>query len=590
MNREPRGEEKHEGPRWRRGFWSLIATQFQGAFSDNVLKWVVTFIALAAGLSQSRRNELVVLVIPLLFAVPFLLFSMAGGYLADRYSKRSVTIGTKLLEIVVALVALFGLARGSLTVECAAVFLISTQAALFGPSKYGLLPELLPEKRLSWGNGILELGTFLAIITGTMAAGLFAEAFRGREQWSGAILAALAAAGLLASLGITRVPAADPAKKFRANPLGDLRAQIRIIRRDRLLWLAVLGNVFFWFLGSLLLINIVLYSADILRLSEAQTSLLMAAVSLGIGVGSFAAGYLSGNKIEYGLVPMGMLGMAVMAAVLARPGLGYGEVAVDLALLGFSAGFFAVPVNALIQYRPLPEHKGGVIASANLLSFVGIGLQPVVQYLLIRFGHPSPPRVFLLCGLATIAATVAAILAMPDALLRAGLWLATHSLYRIRIEGRDNVPERGGAVFLSPRISFLDALLLVSSTDRKIRFLLEDARPPRPPRWLARLLGAIPLEPGDVRGSLKRAGKALESGEVVCVFSDDARAGEPARLPSNVAALLAGVSAPVVPVRMNDTRASLASFGEGRAGWRLPRRLLFPVTVSYGAPLGPARA
>ena len=240
---------------WRRGFWSLIGVQFQGAFSDNLLKWLVTFLVLGMSISAAERDRLVVLVIPLLFAIPFLLFSMAGGYLADRYSKRQVTIVTKWMEICVACVALAGLALGNLNIAFTAVFLLSVQAALFGPSKYGLLPELLPEKKLSWGNGILELGTFIAIITGTMAAGVLADRFRGQEYWPGMLLVSLGIIGLAMSAGITHVPAADPSRRFVRNPVADLGGQIGRMRRDRLLWLAVAGNVFFWFLAALVLIS-----------------------------------------------------------------------------------------------------------------------------------------------------------------------------------------------------------------------------------------------------------------------------------------------------------------------------------------------
>lgn len=158
-------------PRSQRGFWALIATQFQGAFSDNVLRYLLLGIVVGAGISEDSGNQLVS-VIMLLFSLPFILFSMSGGYLADRYSKRSVTIGTKFMEIGSMLIATVGLALHSLPIELLGLALVATQAALFGPSKYGLLPELLPEKRLSWGNGIIELGTFLAIITGTVTGGV----------------------------------------------------------------------------------------------------------------------------------------------------------------------------------------------------------------------------------------------------------------------------------------------------------------------------------------------------------------------------------------------------------------------------------
>ena len=229
--------------RWRRGFWSLIVTQFQGAFNDNAVKFLVIYLIVAMNL-PGRERDFLVFVVGLLFALPFIFFSLAGGYLADRYSKRSVTIGTKYLEIFVMLFALAALALRNLPMQAASVFLISSQAALFGPSKYGLLPELLPVKKLSWGNGVLELGTFLAAITATMASGHLAVAFRGRQVWSGIVLLGFTLFGLATSLGISRVPAANPARMFRWNPFADLFAQLGIIRQDRVLNWAVWGNVY----------------------------------------------------------------------------------------------------------------------------------------------------------------------------------------------------------------------------------------------------------------------------------------------------------------------------------------------------------
>jgi acyl-[acyl-carrier-protein]-phospholipid O-acyltransferase/long-chain-fatty-acid--[acyl-carrier-protein] ligase len=580
---------------WRLGFWSLIVTQFQGAFSDNALKWLVSFLLLGMGLEQGKRDLLFVLVVPLLFSVPFLLFSMTGGYLADRFSKRSVTAGLKVMEICVMVIALAGLAAANLFIAAAALFLLSTQAALFGPAKYGLLPELLPGKRLSWGNGILELGTFLASIGGTMAGGLLASAFRGRQGWSGVVFIALAGIGLLTSLGISRVPAANPAKKFRRNMAGDLWTQIGEMRKDRVLWLAVLGNVYFWFLASLLLLNIVLYATDTLRVDETHTSMLLVALSLGIGVGSFVAGYLSGGKIEYGLIPFGAIGITVMCALLSRANLTYGAIAAHLSVLGFLAGFFAVPVNALIQHRPAPDRKGGIIAAANLLSFVGIALQPVAQYSMIRLGHPNPPRVFLVSAGLTLVATIYITYLLPDSLLRFVLWVLTHSIYRIKVEGRDNIPERGGALFVSNHMSFVDACLLIASTDRTIRFVMfKDIYEHPIIHPFARILRCIPissqLRPREMIRSLRTASEAIQAGEVVCIFAEGqiTRIGHLLPFRRGFERIMKGVQAPIVPVNLDGVWGSIFSFDRGRFLWKLPRQIPYPVTVSYGKPMPPA--
>jgi len=404
------------------GFWALIAVQFQGAFSDNALKWLVSFLVLQTAFTREQRDLWFVLVVPLLFAIPFLLFSIPGGYLADKYSKRSVTIATKLFELAVMALATYALARNRLELAAAALFLACTQGAIFGPTKYGLLPELLPETRLSWGNGIIELTTLLSASLAALAGGFLAQKFHGRQVWSGIIFLALSLFGLLCSFGISKVPPAAPSKRFRWNILGEFFAELRRIQRDRFLAAAVTANTFFWFLGSLLLLNIVLYSTDILQVDETHSSYLLAALSLGIGIGSFAAGFASGQKIEHGMVLPGLIGIALMAAWLSHSGLTFSTVLALLTFLGIAGGFFVVPVNALIQQRPRPGEKGRAIAVANLLSFVGVALQPLAQYFLLRLGHPDPARVFLIVSSVTLLMGLLLSRMLPDLWPRALDW------------------------------------------------------------------------------------------------------------------------------------------------------------------------
>src|SRR5277367_3821064 len=237
--------------KWRLGFWSLIATQFQGAFNENALKFLVIYLILAIehDNAQRARHEFLVGV---LFAAPFVLFSLAGGYLADRFSKRTVTIQTKLFEIGVMLLAVVSLVGPNFRLALVAIFLGCTQGAFFGPSKYGLLPEILPDEKLSWGNGILELGTFLGIIAGSVSGSILAEAFSGREVYSGLLLFAFTVIGLACSFGITKVPAADPAKKFDLGSLINFWSPMKLIVGSRVLWLAVAGNTYFYFVAALL--------------------------------------------------------------------------------------------------------------------------------------------------------------------------------------------------------------------------------------------------------------------------------------------------------------------------------------------------
>src|SRR5919108_274998 len=518
---------------WRRSFWSLIATQFQGAFSDNALKNLVIALILGMGLPAGQRDRLLPIV-GALFAAPFILFSMFGGFLADRFSKRSITVSVKLFELGIMGVALAGL-LGSRNLFLLAVFLMGVHSALFGPSKYGLLPELLPRDRLSWGNGVLELGTFLAIIFGTATGPLLAQIFRGRQQWSGVLLISLAAVGLITSLGIARIPAANPARRFRINFLAELLAEIRYAHADRELWLALLGNTHFFFIAALLQLNLFVFGSDVLHLDEIHIGHTQVALALGIGFGSLAAGYLSGGKIEYGLVPLGSVGMTLIALMLALPGPHYTAVMALLAALGFFAGFFIVPVSALLQHRPDEKRKGTLLAAANLLSFVGVFAASVFYYLLVsharlaRTGftlpHLHPSAVFFACGFLPLAATAYCLKLLPQAAGRLLLWMLTRTIYRIRVEGHKNLPARGGALLISNHLSFADALLLTASTDRLIRFIIfQDIYEHPLIKPLAKLGEAIPisseLRPRDMIRALRTASDAIRSGCLVCIFAE----------------------------------------------------------------------
>jgi acyl-[acyl-carrier-protein]-phospholipid O-acyltransferase / long-chain-fatty-acid--[acyl-carrier-protein] ligase len=580
-----------ETPHWQRGFWSLIFTQFQTGFNDNALKFFVIYIVIGMNLPSAQRDNLVP-IINACFAIPFILFSMAGGFFADRFSKRSVTIGTKFFELAVMMFFIASLALRSLPLECAGVFLISTEGALFGPTKYGLLPELLPETRLSWGNGIIEFGTFLSGIAGTVAAGELDERYAGREYIAGFVLLACTLVGLGLSLGISRVPPANPHKEFRKNPLGDIWDQFRIVRRDRVLGWAIFGNTYLFFLAVLLQSVILVYAHDVLRVDQRSTSYLQAAIAIGIGLGSVAAGYLSGGHIEYGLIPLGAVGMTVFGAWLYAPAHSVEMVAARLALLGFSGGLFAVPLNALIQHRPRPEQRGGVIAFANLVSWIGIFLSAGAYWLFANVFHQSSRGMFLDGAILTLITTIYSIYLLPDSVARFVLWAATHSLYRMRVEGQKNVPQTGGALLVSNHMSFVDALLLIASTDRGIRFLIEKEIYDLPyVKPFVKLVRAIPisseLRPRDMLRSLRAASDTIRAGEIVCIFAEGqiSRIGQLLPFQRGFERIMKNVDAPIIPVNLDGVWGSIFSFEGGKFLWKLPRAARHRVTVSFGEPL-----
>ena len=576
---------------WKRGFWSIWATQFQESFSDLAYRWlVISFVTHMAIDAESTREYLKALA-GILFAAPFVLFSPTGGFLADRYSKRLVILGTKFAEMLVMGVALAGLALGSLPIMLLALFLRGIQSSCYSPSKFGMLPEVLPEARLSWGNGVVELGSFIAIVAGTVAGTTLYSRFSGQLVYAGIILFAVTLIGVLLSATLPRVPPAGGTKPLRINPFSGLGEEWKAMRQDRTLFLAVLGITYFFMLATLLQLAVNDYGLEVLKVGSDRTGYLLAAIGIGIGLGSVAAGYLSGGKIEYGLVPLGAAGMTLFSLLFSR-GPDFVTAALLVGVLGFAGGFFAVPVMAIIQHRPDPARKGGIIAVSNQLSFIGVGLAGVIYAGLTALLHLSVPSVFLVGGLMTLVATIYAIKLMPDALLRLVVWVLVHSIYRMRVQGRENVPAKGGALLVCNHLSLVDALLLGGSTDRHIRFLMFKGLYDRPIIGLfARAARAIPISsdqrPREMIRSLRTASEAIRNGEVVCIFAEGqmTRIGQMLPFRRGFERIMKNIDAPIIPVHLDGVWGSIFSFERGRYIWKVPHRALHPITVSYGKPL-----
>lgn len=396
--------------------------QFQGAFSDNVFKFLVIFL-IARSVSDDARDTYISLILAL-FSLPFLIFSMAAGYMADRYPKPKVVVGTKMLEIAVMCAGTVGLYTRNPIVLAAVLFMMSVQSAFFSPSKYGILPELLPEERLSWGNGFLGLGTFMSIIAGGILAGILSDQLGNENAWYAGIgLIGLAVVGLLLSKLIPNLPAADPEKKFHLNFVTELWTNLKIINQDRILKLALIGSVYFWFIAALFgEPTILVYGQDILNLDDTHISMLRAFLAVGIALGCGLAGFLSGKKIEYGLVPIGAFGMAAAAAVLFAPNLTFLAAGLALWMMGIFGGFYDIPVTALLQQRPDPKNKGSVLATNGWLTSAGVFAASGCFWVMKSLLNLQPTTIFLVGAIVTTLIGLYAVSvvgkALPDFLKR----------------------------------------------------------------------------------------------------------------------------------------------------------------------------
>ncbi len=583
--------ERQQPPRYSlSSITGLFATQFLGAFNDNFYKIVVSLFAVNAVGSAGGGGSALSL-IGAIFVLPFLLFSGYAGYVADVYSKRTVLIVTKSLEIVAMGLGFIALLSGQFMLMLAVLFLLALQATFFSPAKYSILPELLSDKDLSLGNGLLEMSSFLAIILGTSLGSVLFATWKDQLSLIGLILIVIACAGTFASLGIPKVPPSGASKSLQLNPFAEITSGLKRLYSDKTLWMTVVGISYFWFLGALFQMDIILFGKEIMGLDDLRVGLLSTFLAVGIGTGSVTAGRLSGAKVELGLVPLGSIGMGAFSLLLSFSASSYPQVAVALALLGFSGGLFIVPLNASLQQKSGQEEKGRLLATNNFLNTVGILLASGVLWLLRDQFQIPADRIILLFGFFTLLATAYILRTLPDFLIRFMLWLLTHTLYRIRIVGQEHVPFRGPALLVCNHMSLVDGLLVAGCVQRFIRFLVY--RPiyeHKALNWFMRLMKAIPIAGGnrkEVLESLERAREELRQGHVVCIFAEGAisRTGNLLPFKRGFERIINGLDVPIIPLHLDRLWGSIFSFKDGRFLWKRPQRIPYPVTVSFGNPL-----
>ncbi|MCC6143139.1 MAG: MFS transporter, partial [Candidatus Hydrogenedentes bacterium] len=608
----------------RKGFWALIATQFQGAFNDNLYKYLMIFFLWGmveqSGLSDVPfhisfwgldlavdRSRMINAVATFLFALPFILFAAICGAISDRYSKQRVAVATKYLEVFV--MALGGVAfyTGSVWLVWVVLFLMATQSAIFGPAKYGIMPEILPEARLSWGNGILQMGTIVAVIAGTGLAGPLFGGLKSQVYMTAMVLVVLSCIGLVSSFFITRPPAANPAQRLPYSPMGGMGRYFAAIWNDKILFYIVIGYVYFWFAGSFFQQNVLDFAKSQLLFQEAETSYLLASIGLGIGIGAVAAGYLSRGKIETGLIAIGAVGMTFFSMLIALVHPASGVAVIDHTLtpyhyfaflmvfgLGFFAGFFDVPLAASIQERSPNDMKGGVIAATNMLTWFAMAFSAVL-YFALAAAKLDAFDIFLLNALLALGIGILMCTRLPIIVLRTGLWIATGTIYRLKVHGREKLPDKGGALYVGNHISLIDALFIMASTDRDLCFLVgADVNSQRWSRRVARWLDVITIEPNataqQIETAVQQMRERIAEGYVICIPSEPRFAAEGPEMPwhHDYQVLLGGLDVPVVPVHLTRLWGTVYEFHAGQLKRKKLKRIPQHIQVTYGDPL-PAR-
>ncbi len=571
----------------------LLIAQFCGAFNDNAWKLIVALLSIQqiASLTEpgtafeaASQHETTVAFVA--FTLPLMLVSLIAGAFADRISKRTIIVVLKGVEVglmAAGTVALFISPSGSL-LPLIVLAGMGAHSALFGPAKYGILPEILPHDRLSAGNGVLEMSTFLAILAGTAIGGALVE-LAGPKPWLAPLaLTVLAFGGFLASWSIPHVPPA----RSDGGLIETVGGAFRLLVSDRVLRLAVIGSVFFWTIASLVGQDILVYAKAILNLSDSLSGLPLAALSVGIGVGAMTAGRLSGTRVETGLIPVGAIGIATFLFLIGgiKPGL-WGTLLL-MSGLGIACGFFVVPINSLIQWRAPNDRRGSVIAFSNTCIFGGILIGSLCGGGLAAMGV-STTGILLASAAVTALGTVWALWLLPEAFIRLTLVLLTHTLYRVRTLGVSHVPQTGGALLVPNHMSLVDGFLLIASLDRPVRFVVDVSYATHPLlKRLMTVMGVIPIAssggPRVILRALRDAGQALEQGEVVCIFPEGqiTRTGTLLPFRRGFERIVKGRNVPIIPVHLDRIWGSLFSFVDGRFLFKWPSRVPYRVTVSFG--------
>jgi acyl-[acyl-carrier-protein]-phospholipid O-acyltransferase/long-chain-fatty-acid--[acyl-carrier-protein] ligase len=586
-------------------FGFLNAVMFQGALSDNLFKYVVSFLGISLALAKfgegtpeyKAASGTYTAIAAACMVLPFMLVATFAGSIADKYSKARVTLWTKLLEVAIMGFAVFALAMNSFWFAMAVLFFMGMQSALFSPAKYGILPEIVPHDRVGWANGVLQGATFVAIIVGTLAGPTLYSIFKGSLWIVGLILVGLALAGTWAARQMETTPSSRPDLRIEWNPVPEVRRNLREIRDHDGLAMAVAGMTIWWLCASMLQATAILMGKITLGLSDMETGYALLPISIGIGAGCFLAGRMSKGRIELGLVPIGAMGMFVtciwtwFAATGGEPN----PVTVPLAMgaVGFFAGFFCVPLQAYIVDTPRPEVRGGVWAAQNFVT--GFGMIAGAGLLALMTGKLGldPADVFLTGGIIMLTAGIFMCVKIPDVLLRFKIRFLFGAFYRLRVRGLENVPRTGGGLFVCNHQSFLDGVIMAAAVHRPVRFMMSDAYYNRWWIWpFAKLTHTIPISnsmsPRDIIHSLRTATEAIKGGDLLCIYAEGqiTRHGHMLPFRRGYERIMRDTNAPVIPVAIDGLwNSSWSMQFRGMFKGVRPRFSRRPINIAIGTPL-----
>jgi 1-acyl-sn-glycerol-3-phosphate acyltransferase len=599
----------------KRRFAPFFTTQALGAFNDNAFRQgMVVLIGFHLGLAIEAVS-FYAMIAPAVFILPFFLFSATAGQIAEKFEKTRLIRYIKLFEIAAMLLAVYAFHAQQVWLLFVVLFLMGLHSTVFGPIKYAILPQALYVEELVGGNGLVEMGTSMAVLIGMMAGGsLMAMGDFGATAAS-ILVVGVAVIGYLVSRAIPPAPATAPDLKFNWNPASETLRVLRYVVKDRTIFNAILGISWFWFFGTVFTAQLPAYTQTFLGGGEGVLNLTLALFSVGVGIGSLLCERLSGHKVEIGLVPFGSIGMTVFAVDLffARPvaasehGLtviaflgaaGSPRIIIDLILIGLFAGLFIVPLFALVQSRTDRSELSRVIAGNNILNALFMVVSAGLGLGLTALGF-TIPQIFLTVAVLNAAVAIYIYTLVPEFLMRFLSWILINTLYRIRTEGLDRIPEHGPALLVCNHVSYMDALIVAGSVRRPSRFVMYYKIFNIPVmRFIFRTAKAIPIasakeDPGLLEKAFADIDRALAEGEIVCIFPEGGLTadGEIATFRPGVERILAQRAVPVIPLAIRGLWGSIFSRRDSAPGrMRLPRRFWSRIVLAVGEPVAPTEA
>ncbi|SDD06544.1 hypothetical protein SAMN05216345_105438 [Cupriavidus sp. YR651] len=604
-----------------RRFAPFFWTQFLGAMNDNVFKVAFTsLVTYHTALFEGVDAHSAAFLISAIFIAPFVLFSATSGQIADKIEKSRLIRLVKSLEIGIMLLGLAGFAWHSAPLLYVGTFLMGLHSTLFGPVKFAYLPQHLDSTELVGGNGLVEMGTFVAILIGTLLGGELAGVTRGGmvvgPLYVGIVCVTIAVAGRAVSQRVPLSPAPQPDLRINWNPFTETWRNLALAHERRVVFQSLLGISWLWFLGATFLTSFFSFAKDVLGGDQNVVTLLLAMFSVGIGTGSLLCERLSGRHVEIGLVPFGSIGMTVFAVDLylsthgqtAGPALtgiggflaypGHWRVLVDLFCVAMFGGFYSVPLYALIQSRCAPTHRARIIAANNILnSFFMIGAS-LLGVFMTQAGY-TIPQLFLVVGLLNAVVAIYIYTLVPEFLLRFIAWILVHTVYRLRRVNAERIPDQGAAVLVCNHVSFADAVVLMAASPRPVRFVMDHNIFKVPLlSWFFRQAKAIPIAPAhEDPEMLARAydavAAALEDGDLVCIFPEGkiTATGDVNPFKSGVQQIIRRTPVPVVPMALRGLWGSFFSRKGAPAMSRPFRRgILSRLELVVGEPVAPDAA